>query len=343
MARNKRKRIERINKAKKQSKRQKLSHLKGLLKDLKAQIGTLKDAKTKYMIMWNKAEEEKNKIKNSKNLLASSQLKSLAVSSSHMANEVLELEHAMFSPYFEGESSIGQGRFGVCKLKKFRGTQVAVKEFKDSEVTMAEVLNEAKFLSTLTHISLPMLFGVITKESPYCIVTQFYGINGKSVTLHAVLLDNSLCDLSKTNIYGFLYQLTDAICYLHAKKVIHNDIKTDNIVVVQESGPIEEYAPVLIDFGKAKRATETKVKRLSEREKAFYRKYHSHIAPEVIDGTHRPSVKSDVFSLGVVMRKLSCVVEEKLEEICSCCLANIKERYNSLMVKQLIQNFTQSR
>ena len=83
------------------------------------------------MIMWNKAEEEKSKIQNSKNLLASSQFKSLAVSSGHMANEVLELEHAMFSPYFEGESSIGQGRFGVCKLiKKFRGTQVAMKEFK---------------------------------------------------------------------------------------------------------------------------------------------------------------------------------------------------------------------
>ena len=59
-------------------------------------------------------------------------------------------------------------------------------------------------------------------------------------------------------------------------------LKTDNIVVVEESGPIEEYAPVLIDFGKAKRATETKVKRLPEREKAFYRKYHSYIAPEVM-------------------------------------------------------------
>ena len=59
-------------------------------------------------------------------------------------------------------------------------------------------------------------------------------------------------------------------------------LKTDNIVGVEESGPIEEYAPVLIDFGKAKRATETKVKRLPEREKAFYRKYHSYIAPEVM-------------------------------------------------------------
>ena len=37
-----------------------------------------------------------------------------------MANEVLELEHAMFSPYFEGESRIGQGRFGVRLMNATR-------------------------------------------------------------------------------------------------------------------------------------------------------------------------------------------------------------------------------
>ena len=101
----------------------------------------------------------------------------------------------------------------------------------------------------------------------------------------------------KANVYHYLYQLTDAICYLHSKNVIHNDIKSDNVLVVEESGPAVEYAPVLIDFGKAKYAAATKIKKLSERGKKFYRKHHPHIAPEVIDGTHRPSVKSDVFFL----------------------------------------------
>lgn len=337
IARNRR---QRTNVPKKQlSKRNKISHLKGLMNVLKSENETLKEAKKKYMIMWNKAEQEKTKIKNSRNLLSTANMtKSLTVSMA-TSTDILELQHSMFSPQVQ-EESIGQGRFGVCKVKKFRGTQVAVKEFKDPNVTRTEVLNEAKILGSLKHVSLPICFGVITKESPFCIVTQFYGINGKSVTLHSVVSDKSvLCTFFKANVYSFLYQLTDAICYLHSKKVIHNDIKTDNVLVVEESGPVIEYAPVLIDFGKAKYATATKIKTLSEKEKIFYRKYHSHIAPEVIDGTHRPSVKSDVFSLGVVARKLSRVVERNLDDICSCCLANVRERYNSSMVKELIHTF----
>lgn len=311
--------------------------LKGLNEVLKSENDTLKEAKTKYMMMWNKAEQEKTKIKNSRNLLSrpATVTKSMLVSNSLMATDILELQHSMFSSQVQ-EEIIGQGRFGVCKIKTFRGTQVAVKEFKDLNISKTEVLNEAKILANLKHISLPILFGVITKGSPFCIVTQFYGINGKSVTLHSILSEKSfLCTFFKANVYHYLYQLTDAICYLHSKKVIHNDIKTDNVLVVEESGPVVEYAPVLIDFGKAKYAAATKIKKLSEREKKFYKKHHSHIAPEVIDGTHRPSVKSDVFSFGVIAKKLSCIVERNLDDICSCCLASVRERYDSSMVKEL--------
>ena len=184
----------------------------------------------KYMTMWNKAEQEKEKIKNSRNLLSKLPVNAtrlLTVSSGPVATDILELQHSMLSPNIQ-EESIGQGRFGVCKRKKFRGTQVAVKEFKDSDITEKEVLNEAKILSNLKHVSLPILFGVITKEPPFSIVTQFYGINGKSVTLHSVLSDKSfLCTFFKANVFSFLYQLTDAICYVHSKKVIHNDIKPE--------------------------------------------------------------------------------------------------------------------
>ena len=72
--------------------------LKGLNEVLKSENDTLKEAKTKYMMMWNKAEQEKTKIKNSRNLLSrpATVTKSMLVSNSLMATDILELQHSMF-------------------------------------------------------------------------------------------------------------------------------------------------------------------------------------------------------------------------------------------------------
>ena len=91
------------------------------------------------MMMWNKAEQEKIKIKNSRNLLSrpANVTKSMLVSNSLMATGILELQHSMFSSQVQ-EEIISQGRFGVCKIKTFRGTQVAVKEFKDPNISQLD-------------------------------------------------------------------------------------------------------------------------------------------------------------------------------------------------------------
>ena len=126
----------RIKLHKKQSKRNKILCLKELSEVLRSENETLKEAKTKYMMMWNKAEQEKIKIKNSRNLLSrpANVTKSMLVSNSLMATGILELQHSMFSSQVQ-EEIISQGRFGVCKIKTLRGTQVAVKEFKDPNIS----------------------------------------------------------------------------------------------------------------------------------------------------------------------------------------------------------------
>jgi len=73
--------------------------LKGLNEVLNSENETLKETKTKYMMMWNRAEQENIKIKNSKNLLSrpANVTKSMLVSNSLMAVDISELQHSMFS------------------------------------------------------------------------------------------------------------------------------------------------------------------------------------------------------------------------------------------------------
>ena len=151
---------------------------------------------------------------------------------------------------------LGCGKFGACKLKSYRGMLVAVKEFFEP-CSPGTVLGEANILSDLKHIGIPILFGVSVAEKPYCLITQFYGIGNMSVTVDYALRQNgeiSFSSFSDSNCWHFLLELSDTLCYVHTKGYLHNDLKTDNVLIVKESTarPSDyQFGPVLIDFGKA--------------------------------------------------------------------------------------------
>ena len=77
---------------------------------------------------------------------------------------------------------LGQGSFGVVKMKLFRGIKVAVKELQPRTV-LSDVRKEAHTLATLCHPFLPYLFGVCTTSEPYRIVMQFHGIQEATLPL----------------------------------------------------------------------------------------------------------------------------------------------------------------
>ena len=97
--------------------------------------------------------------------------------------------------------------------------------------------------------------------------------------------------------------------FLHSHSILHNDIKDDNIVLYKDE---EGLKPVLIDFGKACLIKEAHDKKLSPEMKRVYRERHSHIAPEIIEGTAGQATSTDVFSFGRVVEK-SCGDEDILK------------------------------
>lgn len=62
-----------------------------------------------------------------------------------------------------------------------------------------------------------------------------------------------------------------------------------------------DYQIILIDFGKATEKNNGKKYSLSLSEKLHYHIHYHHIAPEVIDGTMKQSIFSDIYSAGRIM------------------------------------------
>ena len=205
---------------------------------------------------------------------------------------------------------------------------VAVKQF-HGDVSLAEIEHEANIISSFSHLNLPILFGISCQVRPYLLVLQFYGVAGKALTLKDCFQPSSM-PMETSHWLNVVIQLCDALRYIHNKKNLHNDIKSDNIVIVKEESKELLYSPILVDFGKFRK------KQLTKNEKEMYRKRHFHIAPEVIEGLHAPSVKSDVYSMGLVFYRIyKQVKDRKLKDLCKKCSALYNERCTSVELRRM--------
>lgn len=240
---------------------------------------------------------------------------------------------------------IGCGTFGVCHLAFYRGITVVIKNFSlskrqsvDKDTIKNEVLHEAEIIVQLgDHPGLPLLFGVQTRSLPYQLILQFHGEKDESLTL------DKAAKKSKLHNEEWLFivdKVGRALIHIHSCGFLHNDIKPNNIVLEKREDGI--YNPVIIDFGKSCRiSAPPPLKTLSEREQKVYKSKYPYIAPEIVEGRSRKSVKSDIFSFAKVVVFL-CetvslnVLSRSRSWYNSCALSrNPKQRPN---IQQLIRD-----
>merc|ERR1719456_1533224 len=86
------------------------------------------------------------------------------------------------------------------------------------------------------------------------------------------------------------YQMLSAIGYLHAKRIVHRDIKTENWLMVSPLGSTVK----LCDFGTAVQLTDTKA-RAMERVGTL-----SYTAPEIYSDKGATTM-ADMWSMGVIL------------------------------------------
>ncbi|MDO8873143.1 MAG: serine/threonine-protein kinase [Methanoregula sp.] len=185
---------------------------------------------------------------------------------------------------------IGNGGFGQVWLAKDVAIDqnVAVKVLDSSMSSVAENLNEAKIGSNLNHKNLVKV--------QYADVVAY---NGQEFVIIAMDFFERGSIVNKLNSDGFL-PIIEAIKYLegvlsgleylHERKIIHGDIKPQNILISSmDTG-------VLTDYG-------ISCQFYTSGPVPLKNAYNLHIAPEAI-GTGRISVQTDIYQIGITLFRL---------------------------------------
>jgi transcriptional regulator with GAF, ATPase, and Fis domain len=190
------------------------------------------------------------------------------------------------------EKSLGRGPSGtvyICRDLLDGGGNVSVKviRMKDcGECQMAQLRRQLSVLARLRHPNLARIldFGTIAERNEPFLVQEY--VDGKN-------LFEATGDRVSHEMIRLLVELCRALRYLHAREVLHCNLKPSNVLLSPGNGGGAGIK--LLDFGL------NGLPRGSKRESMLGTLGYT--APEVILG-QPPTIKSDLYSLGVVAYQL---------------------------------------
>ncbi|XP_072552505.1 raf-1 proto-oncogene, serine/threonine kinase a [Salminus brasiliensis] len=189
-------------------------------------------------------------------------------------------------------SRIGSGSFGTVYKGKWHG-DVAVKILKVTDPTPEQFQafrNEVAVLRKTRHVNILLFMGYMTKDN-LAIVTQW--CEGSSLYKHLHVLETNF---QMFQLIDIARQTAQGMDYLHAKNIIHRDMKSNNIF-------LHEGLTVKIgDFGLATVKARWSGSHQVEQPSGSI----LWMAPEVIrmQDNNPYSFQSDVYSYGIVLYEL---------------------------------------
>ncbi|KAI7789543.1 v-raf-1 murine leukemia viral oncogene-like protein 1a [Triplophysa rosa] len=191
-------------------------------------------------------------------------------------------------------SRIGSRSFGTIYKGKWHG-DVAVKVLKVTKPTPEQIQafrNEVAVLRKTRHVNILLFMGYMTQDN-LAIVTQW--CEGNSLYKHLHVQDTNF---QMFQLIEITRQTAQGMDYLHAKNIIHLDLRSNNIF-------LNEGLTVKIgDFGLA--TVKARCSGSQQVEKPSGSILWTISAPEVIrmQDNNRYSFQSDVYSYGVVLYEL---------------------------------------
>lgn len=145
------------------------------------------------------------------------------------------------APSTIGEPKIlGKGSFGTVFLGKDNtGKYVAIKEITSVRMKKRKITQEINISKVLgcTHKNIACLLDVVTKPGRILLVSEY--IEGPTLDQYKKIFSEN-----KFTFLDIAYQLTDGLDYMWRKKVVHRDIKPQNIIMRGD-------VPIYIDFDMA--------------------------------------------------------------------------------------------
>ena len=134
------------------------------------------------------------------------------------------------------EKLLGEGSFGKVHLTKKEGDskKYATKELDREEIDSSEakkyLINEIRILQSLNHPNIVKFVDIKKTKKHYYIMMEFCNGGELSKNLEKYMNKNGTA-FPEELVQHFMRQIIDAFKYIHGKKIIHRDVKLDNILL----------------------------------------------------------------------------------------------------------------
>ncbi|EDW58181.1 cyclin-dependent kinase 1 [Drosophila virilis] len=195
---------------------------------------------------------------------------------------------------FEKIEKIGEGTYGVVYKGRNRltGQIVAMKKIRlesDDEGVPSTAIREISLLKELKHPNIVCLEDVLMEENRIYLIFEFLSMDLKKY------MDSLPPEkhLDSQLVRSYLYQITNAILFCHRRRVLHRDLKPQNLLI-DKNGIIK-----VADFGLGRSFGIPVRIYTHEIVTLWYR------APEVLLGSPRYSCPVDIWSIGCIFAEMA--------------------------------------
>ena len=201
----------------------------------------------------------------------------------HLYTDFVEVGQGVFGTVYRVRAKQNNKLFAVKKVENLLTSR---KNIENTDITTPE---EARILQNTNHSNIIKYFGAFPQNQTFYIVMEF--ADKGTLSTHKM-------DWHEENIWEFLTQMSSALKYLHEERIIHRDIKPDNILCVSEGSEGNKVVTFkLADFGTAKVFSK-------DSQSKFYTNTYigtpGYMAPEVVFREDY-TFSADMWSLGAVM------------------------------------------
>ncbi|XP_065028821.1 cell division control protein 2 homolog A-like isoform X2 [Musa acuminata AAA Group] len=195
---------------------------------------------------------------------------------------------------YEKVEKIGEGTYGVVYKARDRLTNetIALKKIRleqEDEGVPSTAIREISLLKEMQHSNIVRLQDVVHSEKRIYLVFEYLDLDLKK---HM----DSCPELAKDPrlIKTYLFQILRGIAYCHSHRVLHRDLKPQNLLIDRRTNALK-----LADFGLA-RAFGIPVRTFThEVVTLWYR------APEILLGSRNYSTPVDVWSVGCIFAEMA--------------------------------------
>ncbi|KAI8107559.1 hypothetical protein M9434_004496 [Picochlorum sp. BPE23] len=195
---------------------------------------------------------------------------------------------------YQREDKIGEGTYGVVfkGRDKVTGKVLALKQIRleqDEEGVPSTAIREISLLKDLRHQNVVALLDVVHEDGKLHLIFEYLDSDLKK---H---MDASPSEYHRPFlIKKYLYQMLSGIAHCHSHRILHRDLKPQNLLIDKNSNTLK-----LADFGLA-RAFGIPVRQYTrEVITLWYR------APEILLGSKQYSTPVDLWSIGCIFAEMA--------------------------------------